>query len=497
MPRRITYSRNFTLSLSRTCQCYCKYCAFATHQAHLYAPAEVEKLLDDAARRGAKELLVLTGEKPEVNARVAALLREHGHDDFTSYVAWACERALERGMLPHTNIGVASREELARLREVTASQGLMLESVNPDLVAHQGSPTKHPARRLDTIRAAGELRIPFTSGILVGIGETPGERIAALEALAAVHADYGHLQEVILQNFVPHPRYYGAEVAQIADEGQRTADIGQRAAALALPPWADPISLDDMRVLVRECRRLMPDVGIQIPPNLSDWWLPLVEEGATDLGGLSANGDHISPEHPFPSPHRMRKQLAPRGYALTERLCVYPQYMDPAWLEQGVLDVIKLKYWSFIPRRGSGRREERVIRRELVPGAIARGRDGEWLSPDELTALFAETRPGVIEDIRQAADELRAELVGDDVTFVVNRNINVSNICIVGCAFCGFGQGKRSPDAYEHDREEFVRRVEEAVEFGATEICMQSGIHPDWSLDDYLYWLRLAKEVAS
>jgi FO synthase len=491
--RRVTFSRNFTLSLSRTCRCYCKYCAFATHRAHLYAPDEVEKMLDDAARRGVKELLVLTGERPEVNPEVAARLREYGHDDFVSYAAWACERGLERGMLPHTNLGVLSRDDLARLREVTASQGLMLESIVPDLVAHQGSPTKHPARRLDTIRAAGELRIPFTSGILVGIGEAPEQRVEALAALAAVHAEYGHLQEVILQNFVPHPRYYGAEPAEIADEAQRTQSHGS---AIDLPEWASPISLDDMKTLVRECKRLMPDVGIQIPPNLSDWWLPLVEEGATDLGGLSANGDHISPEHPFPSPHRMRKQLAPRGYALTERLCVYPQYMDPEWLEQGVLDVIKVKYWSFIPRRGSGRREERTIRRDLVPNAIERARDGEWLTPDELTALFAETRPEAIEDMRQAADELRAELAGDDVTFVVNRNINVSNICIVGCAFCGFGQGKRSPDAYEHDREEFVGRVEDAVEFGATEICMQSGIHPDWTLEDYEYWLRLAREVA-
>ena len=175
--RRVTFSRNFTLSLSRTCRCYCKYCAFATHRPHLYAPEEVERLLDEAARRGAKELLVLTGEKPEVNAEVARRLRDHGHEDFVSYVAWACERALERGMLPHTNVGVCTRDELARLREVTASQGLMLESVRPDLVVHQGSPTKHPEVRLDTIRAAGELRIPFTSGILVGIGEAPEDRL--------------------------------------------------------------------------------------------------------------------------------------------------------------------------------------------------------------------------------------------------------------------------------------------------------------------------------
>src|SRR3954453_3274897 len=203
--RRVTFSRNFTLSLSRSCQCYCKYCSFATHRPHLYAPEEVERMLDDAARRGVKELLVLTGERPEVNPEVAARLAEYGHDDFVSYVAWACERGLERGLLPHTNLGVLDRTDLASLREVTASQGLMLESVNPDLVAHQGSPTKHPERRLETIRAAGELRIPFTSGILVGIGESEEDRMAALEALAG----FDHIQEVILQNFVPHQSYYG------------------------------------------------------------------------------------------------------------------------------------------------------------------------------------------------------------------------------------------------------------------------------------------------
>src|SRR3989440_10137179 len=252
--RRVTFSRNYTLSLSRTCQCFCKYCSFATHQAHLYSPDEVERMLDDAARRGVKELLVLTGEKPEVNAAAAARLRGWGHAGFTSYVVWTCERALERGLLPHTNLGVLSREDLGRLREVTASQGLMLESVNPDLVVHQGSPTKDPARRLQTIRAAGELRIPFTSGILVGIGESPEERLAALEALAEVHAEYGHLQEVILQNFVPHQSYYGREPADIADaaaaEYWRTG-VGERP-ELPRPDWArvgGPISIEDMRML--------------------------------------------------------------------------------------------------------------------------------------------------------------------------------------------------------------------------------------------------------
>ncbi len=263
-----------------------------------------------------------------------------------------------------------------------------------------------------------------------------------------------------------------------------------------MPSWASPVSVEDMKRLIEECKRLMPDVGVQIPPNLADWWPELVEAGATDLGGLSANGDHISPEEPFPSPHQVRKELAPKGYALTERLCVYPQYMDSEWMEQGVLDVIKLKYWSFIPRRGSGRKSEETLAPGLAPEAIAKGRDGVELSEDELTALFSETRPEVVEEMRVAADELRAELHGDRATFVVNRNINFTNICVVGCAFCGFGQGKRSPDAYEVSEEDFAARIEEAVAFGATELCMQGGIHPDLTLEEYGRWLRVARDEA-
>ncbi len=284
-------------------------------------------------------------------------------------------------------------------------------------------------------------------------------------------------------------------------DGLENGDAPRARGGHALPKWATqgagPVSIEDMKLLIGETRRLMPDVGIQIPPNLADWWSELVAAGATDLGGLSANGDHISPEHPFPSPHQVRKRLQADGFALTERLCVYPQYIDPEWVAQGVLDTIKLKYWSFIPRRGSGRTDPPApIRPELVSGAIEKGRDGLPLSAEELTAMFAETRPEAIEDMRVAADELRAELAGDTVTFVVNRNINISNVCTVGCAFCGFGQGKRSPDAYQHDEAEFVRRVHEAIDYGASELCIQSGIHPDWELEDYLGWLRLAKSTS-
>ena len=239
--------------------------------------------------------------------------------------------------------------------------------------------------------------------------------------------------------------------------------------------------------LVQETRRLMPDVGIQVPPNLADWWPELVKAGATDLGGLSSNGDHISPEHPFPSPKQVRLRL--QGIAApSERLCVYPQYMNAEWVAPRVLDVIR-GIATRASRRGSSA-PACARRRSSAPARAAGSRR------EELEAMFAESRPEVIEDMRQAADELRAELAGDLVTFVVNRNINVSNVCTVGCAFCGFGVSKRSPDAYEHSRADFVRRVHDAVDFGATEICMQSGIHPDWGLEDYLSWLRLAKETA-
>src|SRR5215210_5255459 len=281
MRRRVTFSRNVTLSLSRTCVSHCKYCAFATHRAHLHEPEEVERLLDGAARRNVKELLVLTGDEPAHHAGVRERLAQLGFPDFVAYVVWSCERALERGLLPHTNLGALARADLERLREVTASQGLMLESLRPDLVAHQASPTKDPALRLATLRAAEELKIPFTSGILVGIGETEDDRIAALEALAGL----GNLQEVILQNFVPHRRYYGEEPAQIAtaaaEDYWRSGLFDPARPDVPVPAWSSRVTAVGMERLVAEARRLMPGVGIQVPPNLADWWPQLVQAGAT------------------------------------------------------------------------------------------------------------------------------------------------------------------------------------------------------------------------
>ncbi|MBO9532990.1 MAG: 7,8-didemethyl-8-hydroxy-5-deazariboflavin synthase subunit CofG [Solirubrobacteraceae bacterium] len=509
MARRITYSRNVTLSLSRSCQCHCKYCAFATTQAHLRTPAEVELLIDRAARRGIKELLVLTGEEPEVRRGVREQLAEWGHASFLDYVIWACERGLQAGMLPHTNLGVLTSAELARLREVTASQGLMLESISERLMetVHAGSPTKHPARRLETIRAAGELRIPFTSGILVGIGETREERLASIDALAALHAEHGHLQEVILQNFVPHRRYYGEDTGEVATEAAEAywrTGLGAPPAHVEAPAWSCEVTIDDLVELIVHTRAAMPGIAIQVPPNLSDFWPELVRAGATDLGGLSANGDHISPEHPFPSPKQVRERLAPDGYALAERLCAHAPFLTPDWIAPPVMDVVRTKYWTFLPWQERDGGEElargggggRIPSLDGLAGTVARAAAGEPLGHDELTALFADRRPEVVEDARQAADALRAHLCGDVATFVVNRNLNLTNICTVGCAFCGFGHSRRSPEAYELSEGEVRARIADAVADGATELCIQSGIHPDWSLDTYEQWLRIAHDVA-
>lgn len=497
MPARVSYSRNVTLSLSRTCACHCKYCAFATHRPHLQSPAEVERILDRAARSGVKELLVLTGERPDHHLGVVEQLSALGHRDFVDYVVWACERALERGILPHTNLGPLDSTDIARLRRVTASQGLMLESVAERLMdtVHAGSPGKQPAVRLATIEAAGRLKVPFTTGILVGIGETRDERFESLDAIAALHAEHGHIQEVILQNFVPHRRYYGEEPAAIAEEQAETywrTGIGTHP-TLEPPAWSCPVSVEDMVELVEATRERMPDVAIQIPPNLADWWPQLVDAGADDLGGLSSNGDHISPEHPFPSPKQVAAMLAERGGSLAERLCVHPGFISSEWIDGDVLDVIERAHPSFLPRRSGSRGI--APSRSLVATAIERGHSGLPLTEEELVALFTESRAGAVEEIRSAADDLRARMAGDTVTFVVNRNLNVSNVCTVGCAFCGFGKGRRSPDAFEHGDEDFILRIREALDYGATELCIQSGIHPDWRLADYAHRLELARQV--
>jgi FO synthase len=225
--------------------------------------------------------------------------------------------------------------------------------------------------------------------------------------------------------------------------------------------------------------------------------MELVDAGADDLGGLSANGDHISPEHPFPSPARVSRELADKGLALSERLCVHAGFINEEWIDGKVLNVIGSQFPTFMPRSTRDRFEgnANTISVDGIASLVEAAYRGDRLVDEDLAKLFTELRPEAVEDMRQAADSLRAELAGDTVTFVVNRNLNISNVCQVGCAFCGFGKGLRSPDAYEYGEDEFQARVTEALAYGATELCIQSGIHPDWKLADYQGWLALAKAM--
>ena len=294
-------------------------------QAHIHSPEEVEDRLEEAVRRNAKELLVLTGERPEVNPEVAERLRSWGHEDFISYVVWACERALERGMLPHTNLGVLSPR---RPRPAARGHRLAGPDARVDLRAADGDRPRRLADQAPGARGWRRSRRPASCGSRSRAGSSSASARPRRSASPRwrrwprSHERHGHIQEVILQNFVPHPRYYGARGGGDRRRGRAAAlgEIDENDAShervepmpLPFPSGPRPMTLDDMKRLIAECRRLMPDVGVQVPPNLSDWWVELVEAGATDLGGLSANGDHISPEHAFPSPHQVRKAPARR-----------------------------------------------------------------------------------------------------------------------------------------------------------------------------------------
>jgi 7,8-didemethyl-8-hydroxy-5-deazariboflavin synthase CofH subunit/7,8-didemethyl-8-hydroxy-5-deazariboflavin synthase CofG subunit len=420
--RLVTYSRSITVDLTYRCLARCGYCEYRKDEGGLVTPAEVERLLDLAVESDCREVLVMAGERPWDLADVARALAsrfpgradptgtlagDDAEDAFIDLAIEVSQAAMRRGLLPHTNLGVLSRRSLARLKPWNISMGLMLETLRDDLLAHSGAYHKLPARRLRHIADAGELGIPFTTGILVGIGETAKDRVAALEAIADLHRRYGHIEEVIIQDFQPKP--------------------GTPMAGHPAPTAAT------MRVTVRAARRILPlDVKVQVPPNLlagaktgTAGWADLLDEGARDLGGISVNGDSVSPRHAWPALDVLEATVRKRGYRPMER----------------------------------------------VP-------------------LYAESTA----DLRAAADTLRRELVGDIVTYVVNRNVNVTNACVGSCLFCGFRRNPSDASAYWHDRSAIFIKIEDAVRRGATEICMQSGLMPDL---DLRFFLELFDDIKS
>jgi FO synthase len=502
-PARMTYSRKVFIPLTRLCADVCHYCTFATTPSRLEAPyLTLEQVLEIAragADAGCKEALFTLGDAPERRYAVAAeWLAEQGFARTIDYVRHCAEAVLEQtGLLPHINAGILDEADWRMLRPVMASGGLMLESTSERLLekggSHHGSPDKVPAVRLASLAAAGRARVPMTSGILIGIGETAAERIEALFALRDLHAEHGHLQEVIVQNFCPKP---GTRMAQAPEATEA----------------------DFLRVVAAARIVLPDDVSVQAPPNLNDERLgALIACGIDDWGGISpVTLDHVNPEAPWPEIERLSGICAQAGLPLVERLTAYPRFVagdDRSWLDRAIRPaVLKLSdseglardsAWSpglaepgpGTPRHPLGVRHHGPVATRLHR-ILDRAANGSELAAAEITTLFA-TRGAAAQAVIEAADTLRAQVNGDDVTYVINRNINYTNICTHSCSFCAFSKtstkGGFRDKPYNLDLSEIAGRAREAVERGASEVCLQGGIHPSYTGDTYLSILREVK----
>jgi FO synthase len=486
--RRVTYSPKVFIPLTMLCRDRCGYCTFAKPPARLehpyLTPDEVLAIAESGRAAGCHEALFTLGERPELRYPLAAAwLRERGYASTVEYLAAMCELVVrETGLLPHANAGALYAHELAALRVVTASQGMMIETLAEGLDAHRGAPDKDPSRRLATLEAAGELQIPFTTGILVGIGETRADRIASLKAIADSHRRHGHVQEVIVQNFLPKPGTVMFRAPRCDDEEFR---------------WSIAVA----RLI------LPPEVHLQAPPNLSDDLVPLLDAGIDDWGGVSpVTADHVNPERPWPALERLEALTELAGHTLAPRLTIYPELaLEPErWLD-GEMRFFVL---DASDAEGLARDAPWCSGGEVAPPALldptqltvpsAKSAIGEVLAgvlagqevgEDEIVTLFS-ARGSEVGAVAELADQLRAEIVGDEVTFVFNRNINYTNVCTFRCKFCAFSKGPLSLNLrgapYLLDLDEVSRRVAEAEALGATEVCLQGGIHPNFDGDYYL-----------
>ncbi|HZU73873.1 MAG TPA: 5-amino-6-(D-ribitylamino)uracil--L-tyrosine 4-hydroxyphenyl transferase CofH [Acidimicrobiales bacterium] len=503
---RITFSPKVFIPLTRLCRDRCGYCTFATAPARLPAPyLSIEEVLDIArggAAVGCHEALFTLGERPELRYPAAAeWLAANGYGSTVEYLVAACRAVLEEtGLLPHANAGALYRDELATLRPVAPSQGMMLETL-ASLDCHRGSPDKEPERRLATLEAAGELAIPFTTGILVGIGETREDRLAALEAIAASHRRHGHVQEVIVQNFLPKPG---------------TAMHG-----------AAPCPTDEYLWSVAAARLVLPpDIHLQAPPNLSDDFGALLDAGIDDWGGVSpVTPDHVNPERAWPALRTLAGVTESAGHSLAPRLTVYPRYVAEAgrWIDSGlhfaVMDRADAEglgrdhHWCsggdveppVLVGAGAANPDGGVAPRhrrpglgpvgEVLAGVMAGGEVGE----DEIVTLFSARGPEVGE-VAAVADHLRRETVGEAVTWVANRNINYTNVCTFKCRFCAFSKGPLSLNLrgapYLLTLDDITARVAEAEAAGATEVCLQGGIHPSFDGDYYLEVIKAVRAAS-
>ncbi|MER7362472.1 bifunctional FO biosynthesis protein CofGH [Nonomuraea wenchangensis] len=521
-PGVVTYSRKVFIPLTRLCRDRCGYCTFATAphklESPFLSPDEVLEIARQGAAMGCKEALFTLGDRPEDRWRQAReWLDAHGYDDTLSYVRAMAIRVLEEtGLLPHLNPGVMSWRDLQRLKPVAPSMGMMLETTSRRLFEekgqpHFGSPDKDPAVRLRVLEDAGRSNVPFTTGILIGIGETVQDRAESIFAIRRVAREYGGVQEVIVQNFRAKP--------DTAMRGMPDADLQELAATIAVTRLV-----------------LGPKARVQAPPNLVDAeYALMLRAGIDDWGGVSPlTPDHVNPERPWPQIEELAARTAAAGFALRERLTIYPEYVlaGEPWLdprlsahvaaladpETGLARedaVLEGRPWQepdggFVPAgrvdlhvevdtdgRTHDRRDDfdhvygdwEALKDRLgtatptTPGDVRQAlrraaADPAGLTDDEAVALLGADGEA-LEELAAIADDLRRQAAGDDVTYVVNRNINFTNVCYTGCRFCAFAQRRTDADAYTLSLDQVADRAQEAWEAGATEVCMQGGIHPD------------------
>ena len=522
---RITFSPKVFIPLTMLCRDKCGYCTFAQPPARLenpyLSPEQVLEIAKQGAKVGCHEALFTLGERPELRYEVARdWLKQHNYDSTVHYLHDMAALVLrETGLLPHANAGALYRDELAMLRRVSPSQGMMIESLRDDLDCHRGAPDKEPQRRLDTLNFAGELNIAFTTGILIGIGETRQDRIDALEAIAASHLKHGHIQEVIVQNFLPKP--------------------------LTIMQREKPCPQDEYLWSIAAARIILPpEIHLQAPPNLSDDFGVLLDAGIDDWGGVSpVTADHVNPERPWPSLEKLRAATEKRDKALAPRLTIYPEFATTPtkWLD----DSLHFKVLDRSDAEGLGRDDPGQVWPEKVTAAdvvhdgaeviLIGHRSTQWYSGANnpppvlisahnkrktLTGPIAEILRGVelqqevghneivtlfgargdeVTAVAQLADSLRAQTVGDVVTWVHNRNINYTNVCTFKCKFCGFSKGPLSLNLrgtpYLLTLDDIAARASEAWRLGATEVTLQGGIHPDFDGDYYIDVARAVKDA--
>ena len=523
---RVTYSPKVFIPLTMLCRDKCGYCTFAQPPAKLenpyLLPEQVLAIAKQGAKAGCHEALFTLGERPELRYEVARdWLKQNNYDSTVHYLHDMAALVLkETGLLPHANAGALYRDELEMLRRVSPSQGMMIETLRDDLDCHRGAPDKEPRRRLDTLNFAGELNIAFTTGILVGIGETRQDRIVALEAIAASHAKYGHIQEVIVQNFLPKP--------------------------LTIMQHEKPCPQDEYLWTIAAARVILPpEIHLQAPPNLSDDFGLLLDAGIDDWGGVSpVTADHVNPERPWPALDKLRDATEKRDKVLAPRLTIYPEFATAPtkWLDESlyfkVLDrsdaeglgrddpgqvwpekvtaadvvqdgaeVILIGHRSTQWYSGANNPppvliSARVDGNKIKAGPIAevlRGVElGQQVDQQQIVALFGARGPEV-NAVAALADQLRKQVVGDVVTWVHNRNINYTNVCTFKCKFCGFSKGPLSLNLrgtpYLLTLDDIALRASEAWDKGATEVTLQGGIHPDFDGDYYIDVARAVKDA--